>query len=493
MSLHLIQRPLERIAEDDSWLALDMWRNVSDPEILLPYFVAEIGICTAGQAVRYLRRVREIGEVLPRFTHEEVHDTLARLVEERGWLGCLKNVVLPEDCGRTVTDVYYLTKQGLRMLAKETTESTRFFRSGRPRGVVRRRVAHDLLVTEAYLHVLRATPIKMFLGENKIKSIIARARYEADMIIDGELPSESTGDFMVYVEAPNGSGCHRWIECEVVRRLDRDAIKRKPDDMAWFVCDAKKRDTVAAVKGMKARIVELKNVCEPCHHERCERGVRLDPATGEPVGSEPEVPAKPRQTSRAQLTSRQRSVLEVLDNLVATTDDAIAHLLRIDASGVRKRLIELRRLGYVAIDKAHLNPGQSRGRWQQLYRVAHLPAMRSATKIHHLMVSVAVVKFGELGFSDARYDAESGTVKLICKTQRNVLPHTVIVDDTAQSVDEINKRYFALKPTNGVGIGLDLFMMDAQRVKELRALNPQVRIVNLCASRSLGEPVANGM
>ena len=289
------------------------------------------------------------------------------------WIDRLDEVRLPRYCaGGGIVSVYYLTSQGAAALKSIALEIHKHARPGQPKGKLRERIPHELLVAEAFIWLNERYSIKNFLPETELKSQIGKARVqEAGRRLES-LPDESTGDFKVCLDQ---GGREQTIECEIAVHYEYHQIAAKPDKMLWFTRDGRQADLIETVKG--ARPVMLGDVAAPQTSNLVEASAAFRP-TG-------------KNKQRNRRTFKQR-VLAGLDRLGGcSTADALSSVMRVHRSLICRVLNQLNDQGEIGKDSAHLRPGEDQGRPLTVYFRPEAAPTSIHTKVRHLIIARAII------------------------------------------------------------------------------------------------------
>lgn len=291
------------------------------------------------------------------------------------WVDRLDDIKLPKYCGAGQVSVYYLTLRGAEALKTMALEIHKHARPGQPKGKLRERIPHELLVAEAFIWLKERYAIKEFLPETELKRQIAKARSRQAGGRCHALPDESTGDFRVRID--NGSGDQR-VECEIAVHYEYHQIASKPHKMLWFTRDGRQADLIETVKG--ARPIILGDVAAPDTSNASEAPSAIRPGR--------------RKGERNRRSLKQR-VLAGLDRLGGcATVDAVSSLLRVNRAHICKALNQLAEDRDVGKDSAHMRPGEDLGRPATIYYRPAVAPTSIHMKVRFLIISRAVVLMG---------------------------------------------------------------------------------------------------
>ncbi|HKQ08566.1 MAG TPA: hypothetical protein VJ464_25820 [Blastocatellia bacterium] len=450
------------------------WLNTLDPGQRLLCFASLVRVFTLGQAARYAwgSDARAARKVLESF------------VWQRRWLRVMKNSPLPKDCGGGTTDVYYLTLAGISHLKKIAPTLARYARRQPPRGVLRQRIPHDLLIAEAYLYIHERCLILEFIPEETLKSRLRKNGGRRTENGDSGSNREATGDFKVRVVKRGQEGAPCWVECEVSLHLDADQIAAKPAAMVWFTASRQQSDIIETVHGLKA--ILLADVVRPCRPKGGEQTVAE--VAAERAGDDGTAPPVQRREHRGGFNEAHQRVLEALKLLGGcATAEAIAGVLRGERSGVSRTLKELETTGKLRREDIHFHPGRDRGRPRGLYLDAHSEPQSLGSRWHRLMLSQVVVVSTSSGYRVHAYDGMMGVVELRYETYLTEPPLIFLIDDPQVAVSEISKR-LALTRSRYINARATVVvaMIAEERMSELYRLVPQVEIYDV-SQRLVGE------
>ena len=443
------------------------WLGTLDPGPRILCFASMLRVFTLGQAARYAWQ----GDV------RAARKALEKFVWQRRWLNIVKNFPLPRECGGGTTDVYYLTLAGINALKKVAPKLALYARKKQPRGALRNRIPHDLLITEAYLWIHERFLILEFIPEEALKS---QLRKNGGRWGEGQYPninSEATGDFKVNVVKRGGDGGARWVECEVSLHLDAGQISRKPDGMAWFTASRQQADIIETNKKRKPIILE--SVARPSLAEARDKLATIPTADRE----QDEETARRVQQGKytGTLTEAHQRVLRALDLLGGcATAEAIAGVLGGERSGVSRSLKELETAGETRREDVQFRPGRERGRPRGLYVHARTKPLSLGARINRLMLSQVVVASTSCGFSVHVYDAATSMVELRHGTSLSEPPLIVVVDDPEVAVKELSKRLTSTRSRFVTGKGtVVVAMVSDERMTELYKLDPRAKIYDV--------------
>ncbi len=368
------------------------------------------------------------------------------------------DLALPGSLGVGVVRVHYLTHRAARWLRREFPALACYARPGRPVGTIRDRLAHDLLVTEAYLHVHARCAIHEFHPESTLRTANLKAR-EFSRLRGGQT-SEGMGDFTVLVGLPGRSGVKR-LECEVAVALDADQILAKPEDLRWFVPTEHKADVIESLRGRRPTVLG---------------DVRAPEVEKDAVEAGDEISKEvPLNLSRVEAGS-----LRALSKLGGfATADAIAKIYGEHRSGVSRALTRLQKRGLVRRRDVSLNPGREQGRPARVFFDPQRPSLSLCAAKHALIVSRLVATFGEESFGFQNYNRVSGTLELDNRWEGKEM-FIAVVDNEDKSIESIYQIYLGERNRHSDdGAEVVVAMATESRMRELNGLDPTVEIVDV--------------
>src|SRR5262249_54280309 len=229
---------------------------------------------------------------------------------------------LPKYCGGGAVSVYYLTARGAEALKQIALEIHKHARPGQPKGNLRDRIPHELLVAESFLWLYERYPIIEFWPETELKSQLGKARARAARDRQAALKDEATGDFKVRLLDGDRE---RTVECEIAVHYEYHQVAAKPDNMLWFTRDGRQADLIETVKD----------------HRPIMLGDVAHPQTSNVVDAASAFLSTKKKKQRARRTFSER-VLSGVDRLGGcATVDAISSLLRVNRGNVCKALNQL--------------------------------------------------------------------------------------------------------------------------------------------------------
>lgn len=432
----------------------ELMADLDERSCVLAY-ASLVRVFTAGQACRLLRDA----------SPERCEGLLYELLYSDRWIGRLDEIRMPKSCGGGMVDVYYLTQRGAEALKETAPEIHKHARPGQPRGVLRSRIPHELLVAEAYLWLAAENQILAFWPETELKSQIGKERVrEAGRKLD-RLPDEATGDFKVLLADQKGS---RWVECEIAVHYERKQVAAKPHKMLWFTSDRRQADLIESIKG--SRPVMLGDVSSPYAAAVVEASDKFKGKTR----------AKPR--NRNDLKDR---IMKALDRLHGGgTAPAVSGILRVKRPNVSHCLSRLASEGRVTREEAHLRPGIDRGRPTAIYVKAGIAAESIHVKARYLMISHVVIAVGTKDYRVESCDLEKGQIEFRHRRNRDANPLLFLIDEPVLPVDRVAERV-RLAETRHAGSKTVVAAVaaDPERIAALNSRAKSSRIVDVCKLR----------
>lgn len=403
------------------------WLNQLDPGLRILCFASMLRVFTLGQAARYAWN----GDAIV------ARQALERAVGQQRSLNILRNFQLPKACGGDITDVYFLTLSGINVVKKIAPQLARYARKQPPRGALRSRIPHDLLITESYLWIHKRFVILEFIPEESLKAQLRRDGGRRSESGDISASNEATGDFKVCVIKRGEESDARWVECEVSLHLDADQIGNKPEGMAWFTSSRQQADMIETV--CNRRPIILASVTRP-GLVKGRNDVTAMPLNVCRRGDE-SAPSVQLKQDAGTLTEAHERVLNALDLLGGcATAEAIAGVFQCGRSGISRSLNELEAVGKLRREDVQFRPGRERGRPKGLYVAACTKPLPLGARLHRLMLSQVVVASTRCSFSVQSYNAERGALEFRHMTCLNEPPMVFVIDDPQVEVEEIKKR-----------------------------------------------------
>ena len=439
-------------ATDHLSVGLDEFLKSLDWEERVLAFAALVRVCTLGQAARLIWK----GDV---YAAESV---LGRLVWKEGLLGIIEEIKLPKGCGWGKTPVYYLTSKGAKVLARVAPSLIKQARPGRPRGANRARIPHELLVAEAYLWLAERYEVFEFWPETELKRRIGRARAAREGGFVKGMNDEATGDFKALVIARGEGEVERWIHGEVVVRYGARQVEGKPDDLLWFVRDARYVDLVEYIKGCPT--VLLGDVRAPL------AGVQSDAQDLQRgVNSESEI----------VLSRLEQEALSALDTVGGlATADALAAVLGKYRTHTNHTLKALEAKGKLRGVEAQLVPGRDTGRPMRIYSRAGKQIPSVWEKIKALIRSRMMLHMAAAGYSFFRYASAKGEIVFKDSTCSGKAPIIVVVDDLQRPVEHLAERIITVRARRQWPLAA---VQSAERAAHLRSiLTGRIKPILIC-------------
>jgi hypothetical protein len=386
---------------------------------------------------------------------------LEELIHTDHWLARLDGIKLPKSCGGGTVSVYYLTARGADVVSKVDPEIYTHARPGKPKGAIKSRIPHELLVAEAYLWLSERYEILAFWPETELKSRIAKARVKQAGRRLKKLPNESTGDFEALIKDQQGS---RWLQCEIAVRYKYKQIAVKPHDMLWFTCDERQADLIEKVKG--SRPVMLIGVNDP---------IKPD------VGCEPEWFWSANRYSRKVGSGYIDRVLRALDRLGgAATAEALSCLMGGKRTNISHCLKMLAEAGTLLMKTAQLNPGSDSGRPATLYLRPQVDASNIGAKARILTLSYTIVLVDERGYRLHSVDHNNDFLECRHRVNSSKEPLLLTLDNPEYPANKTHERLRIINSRAAqIGAIAAAIAADPIRIARLKVLAPTLNIVDI--------------
>ncbi|MGH9765257.1 MAG: replication-relaxation family protein, partial [Blastocatellia bacterium] len=96
-------------------------------------------------------------------------DGLDRLMHLDQTIGVINGYKLPSSLGGGSTDIYYVNDLGADWFAQHCPRLKNRIRTGEPRAAMLQRIAHELLVTEAFVRISANVGIQDFLPDEELR------------------------------------------------------------------------------------------------------------------------------------------------------------------------------------------------------------------------------------------------------------------------------------------------------------------------------------
>lgn len=437
-----------------------------EPRSLVLVFGALVRVFTLGQ----MARLAGDGDM------EATEALLDELHYTDRWIDRLDDVKLPRHCGGGTVSVYYLTARGAEALKHIALEIHKHARPGQPKGNLRERIPHELLVAEAFIWLHERYRVIDFWPETELKSQMGKARARAAKDRHAALPDEATGDFKVRLIDRDKE---RTVECEIAVHYEYHQIAVKPDNMLWFTKDGRQADLIETVKNH--RPIMLGDVAAPHTSNVVDAAATFRPAI--------------RKHHRMRRTFTDR-VLSGVDRLGGcATVDAISGLLRVNRGNVCKALNQLSEVQTLGRDAAHLRPGEDHGRPTTLYFRPNSKPQSIHDKVCTLIVSRAMKLLsarpqrqkGGSKTSEYRlheYDHNRLQMEFRHRTDAAQPALIFVVDDQRQPVDNTYTRLRAAEGRLGSRNAVVAALVAAPtRIARLRSLckerSPSSRVIDI--------------
>lgn len=329
--------------------------------------------------------------------------------------------------------IYYLNNRGKMIVRKFAPELGRKIRAGRPTGVHRARLYHELLVVECLLWWLARFKVIEYSTENELKSA-------------GQNPAD------LRVTTVQSSG-HSSVDCEIVVQNKPSDIAQKSDDMLWFTPSKRQADTIDWLKKTSTIVINL-------------RTTRPRPGKVRPL-----------------LSASEQEVFDALElKNYPLTAGAVAAVNGTDRAQTSSVLCKLTKQGVLYSAGVHPLPGLERGRPEKLFALEAAELDLFSDRVFALMLSKVIEKAAETDCQVVLPKVKKGPILV---TNFRVLK-MLFIEDVDCSVAENVAKFSDLAPHYQQKFGTKPGYVpgNSARAAELAGKYPHVPIINFHSQKA---------